>query len=376
MATGVGGGAAAGGAPVGPSAPETNAPQRRAPASGDQQGSFAGLLAGSGAPDDVIWGKGVEPPSEPTSGDGKAGTGEEQAEDLPDQILNLLGGNAWPPGPMATGGEASQACGATGPLSIPLVAGATHAGNATAAGLLAAGAATPGPAGPAGPAGAAGSAAGAPAALGAGMPPMSAIGMTEGADSPRGLPATAGVALQPAAAVASPESEAVDALEFALPGQTPGINGPGRNGAPPLPGAPMAMPAEPDAGFDDSFGARIGWMAEQRLGHAQLRVSPDHLGPIDVRLQLDGTRVTAEFACASAEVRHALEASVGRLRDLLDQQGLQLAQADVGGGRRGDSDKPDGAQPEPASDSFDGPRIGGIATAPLQLRRGLLDEYA
>lgn len=136
--------------------------------------------------------------------------------------------------------------------------------------------------------------------------------------------------------------------------------------------APLALPADPGAGFDDAFGARIGWMAEQRIGHAELRVTPEHAGPIDVRLQLEGQRVSLEFHSAHAETRQALEASLPRLRDLLGQQGLQLAQADVGQRQGGDGKPAHAAQ---ARGEHDG--LAGEPAMPRSIRmRGLLDEYA
>lgn len=137
--------------------------------------------------------------------------------------------------------------------------------------------------------------------------------------------------------------------------------------------APIAMPADPDAGFDDAFGARIAWMAEQRLGHAEIRVTPDNAGPIDVRVHLDGTRVSAEFNSANPEVRHALEASMARLREMLGQHGLQLAHAGVGdgqaSGRRGNGEAPSRGG-DPGDDD------GRVSTGPIRRSLGLLDEYA
>lgn len=140
--------------------------------------------------------------------------------------------------------------------------------------------------------------------------------------------------------------------------------------APVLP--PIAQPSDPQAGFDDAFSGRIVWMAEQRLGHAEIRITPEHLGSIDVRLQLDGAKVSAEFFTAQADVKQALEASFSRLRDMLGQHGLQLAHADVGQQRSGQSNPGTGAattrdsQPEPEAEP-----------APVVARsRRLLDEYA
>lgn len=141
-----------------------------------------------------------------------------------------------------------------------------------------------------------------------------------------------------------------------------------------VPGAPMGMSAEPQDGFDDGFGARIGWMAEQRVGHAEIRLNPENLGPIDVRVQLDGTRVNAEFHSAHAEVRQAIEASVPRLREMLGQQGLQLGQADVGQRHAGAGQSP-GQEPKGIL-TGDGALTPGEPSAPRLRSRGLVDEYA
>lgn len=135
--------------------------------------------------------------------------------------------------------------------------------------------------------------------------------------------------------------------------------------------APVALPADPQAGFDDAFGSRIVWMAEQRLGHADIRVTPDHLGTIDVRLQLDGAKVSAEFYSQQPEVRQALEASFGRLRDLLGQQGLQLAHADVGQQRSGQGEA-NASEPGSAHADAD---VATPASVVIRSRR-LLDEIA
>ena len=143
------------------------------------------------------------------------------------------------------------------------------------------------------------------------------------------------------------------------------------------PAVALAMPADPEAGFDDGFGTRIAWMAEQRLGHAEIRLNPEHVGPIDVRVQLDGNRVTAEFHSAHAEVRQAIEASMPRLREMLGQHGLQLGQADVGQ-RHSQGQQPfsrSGLAGPAGNRDGDEDIVRMPSIAPLR-SRGLLDEYA
>jgi len=139
--------------------------------------------------------------------------------------------------------------------------------------------------------------------------------------------------------------------------------------------APLGL----DNGFEDGFSSRIAWMADQKVGHAEIRITPDHLGAIDVRLQVDGNRVNAEFHSAQPDVRHALESSLPRLRDMLGQQGLQLGQADVG--QRQAQQQASNGQASSSSgsgnDRADAANDAGWTRGPTtRASRGLLDEYA
>ncbi|GAB3735921.1 flagellar hook-length control protein FliK [Luteimonas pelagia] len=191
------------------------------------------------------------------------------------------------------------------------------------------------------------------------------------------MPRTATPDIEPAA-TASVASAPVDATP--LPIAPPALSAPGE---PPRPQPatlplPLAQPADPGAGFDDGIGANLAWMAERRIGHAELRLNPEHLGPVEVRMRLEGDRVHAEFHSAQADVRQALEATLPRLRDLLGQHGLQLAQADVGArqqheARQGGSGRGEGASPDADGTLATGDRP---APGPARTVRGLLDEYA
>jgi len=142
-------------------------------------------------------------------------------------------------------------------------------------------------------------------------------------------------------------------------------------------GSPTATPHLGGEDFDDAVGARVGWLADQKIGHAHIKITPNDLGPIEVRLQLDGDKVHASFTSAHADVRHALESSLPRLRDLLGEQGFQLGNADVGhqqtapdGGRGDGRGGMNGEDGEPA--------LADTTLSPSQLirQRGLVDAYA
>lgn len=95
---------------------------------------------------------------------------------------------------------------------------------------------------------------------------------------------------------------------------------------------PMPLPLH-DRRFAESLGNRVQWLAEQGGGEVRLRLAPEGLGPIEIRLQLDGERVDLAMQAMQAETRQALEQALPRLREMLAQNGLQLGQADVGQGQ-------------------------------------------
>ncbi|WP_462116118.1 flagellar hook-length control protein FliK, partial [Lysobacter xanthus] len=217
--------------------------------------------------------------------------------------------------------------------------------------------------------------------------------------SPAGTAATPAVASMPAAAVERtlpPEAAAFAAFVRERPERgeraTPGSDGPTplttALGAPREAGlvastprllavVPASAPLTLDADFDDGLAGRVTWMADQRIDRAEIRVSPEGLGTIDIRLQMDGSRVHAHFHAANADVRQALEGGIDRLRDLLGRQGMELGQAQVGtGGARDDGRAgrtPGGFGSAPSTDGAAEPAV---TTVRVLRGRGLLDEYA
>ncbi len=172
----------------------------------------------------------------------------------------------------------------------------------------------------------------------------------------------------PAAASATGPINALQSLAGVQPASTP---------AAPLAAPVLTQPADPANGYDDGFSGHVTWLAGQRIGQAEIRVVPEHLGAIDIRLQMDGNNVRAEFHSTQPEVRQALEASLPRLREMLGQHGLQLAHAGVGQGQGGQRQSGDGL-PQPGQGS--GLTLPEEAGSPLppdfRRGRGLLDVYA
>jgi len=88
-------------------------------------------------------------------------------------------------------------------------------------------------------------------------------------------------------------------------------------------------------GWEQGVGDRIQWMLGNSVQGVSLRISPAHLGPIDIQLSVHQDQATVTFNAQHAVVREALEASIPRLREMFQENQLQLAQVDVG--QRGNS---------------------------------------
>ena len=88
--------------------------------------------------------------------------------------------------------------------------------------------------------------------------------------------------------------------------------------------APVGSPA-----WADELGERLTWMAHRGVDSAALRLSPEHLGPLEIRISVQDGQASVWFGAANADTRAALEQSLPRLREMLAAQGLVLADANV-----------------------------------------------
>jgi len=66
-------------------------------------------------------------------------------------------------------------------------------------------------------------------------------------------------------------------------------------------------------------------MAASKLQQAELSLNPPDLGPLKIILSLNQDQANATFITAQPEVRQALEASMPKLRDMMNDAGMQLA---------------------------------------------------
>jgi flagellar hook-length control protein FliK len=129
------------------------------------------------------------------------------------------------------------------------------------------------------------------------------------------------------------------------------------------------------AAWADEIGSRMTMMVEQGKHTASLRLSPEHLGPLEVRITMNGDQASVQFGAAHADTRSAIENALPRLREMFASQGLSLADANVS--REPPRQQPNPAQQSGSSSAGFGSDDGSAASvASTQVRLGLLDAYA
>ena len=130
------------------------------------------------------------------------------------------------------------------------------------------------------------------------------------------------------------------------------------------------------ARWADELGTRITLMAARGHQSGSLSLSPEHLGPLEVRININQDTANVWFGAQHADTRAALQEALPRLREMLAAAGLALGQASVSH----ETPRQNGQGAE-SPRSRRGPEAEGTVTelrTPLARRiaAGLIDTYA
>lgn len=75
---------------------------------------------------------------------------------------------------------------------------------------------------------------------------------------------------------------------------------------------------------------RINIMMSKNIQRADIRLDPPELGNVQIRVNVSGEQTTVQFQVQNAQAREAIESAMPRLREMMEQQGLNLADTHVG----------------------------------------------
>ncbi len=156
------------------------------------------------------------------------------------------------------------------------------------------------------------------------------------------------------------------------------LTGPGS-----LPGLPVNIPVG-HPGWSAELGQRMMWLANQEIREAKIQLNPRHLGPIDVRIiYSDAQQLSVSFNAQNPAAREALDAALPRLREMFEQQGLNLADASVSqesfAGQQQDAEDENGLRHDAVADTHwvdSGDEEPQQQSPPVPIGLGLVDIFA
>lgn len=97
----------------------------------------------------------------------------------------------------------------------------------------------------------------------------------------------------------------------------------------PVPDPPQLAQTVGSHGWAEELGTRLALQSVRGEHSGSLRLSPEHLGPLEVQIRLQDDKASVVFGAQHAETRAALHEALPRLRELFAASGLQLLDASV-----------------------------------------------
>jgi len=178
-----------------------------------------------------------------------------------------------------------------------------------------------------------------------------------------------------------PGGTLIPAAGSAVPGATMFMN-PQHGTQPNSPGLPEISTPVQHPSWAGQVNERLQWMIQHKLQQADIQLDPPELGRLDVRVVVNNDQANIHFASSHAAVRDALEAALPRLREMFQEQGLNLGNVDISqhnardqqqgseqSAGQGHVDATEDAHAEPGLETT--ARIGGITRG-----HGMLDVFA
>lgn len=127
--------------------------------------------------------------------------------------------------------------------------------------------------------------------------------------------------------------------------------------------------------WKDELASKLTWLIDRGEQLASIRVTPDALGPIDIRIAVREGEASIWFGASQADTRQAIEQAIPRLREMLASQGLSLA--DAGVFQQAPNDPHEALlRHDLRRASQESGEIAPVASSVPPQRRGLIDDYA
>ncbi len=134
--------------------------------------------------------------------------------------------------------------------------------------------------------------------------------------------------------------------------------------------------------WQNALGERLVWMVRNEFQQAEIRLNPQHLGPVEVRIEIRNEQASINFSAHHMATRDTLEAAIPRLREMLGEAGVFLANVNVSQQQTGQQRQQEGRGQKERAISIAGEKGGSeqedFSSRPSVLFRGagLIDLFA
>ena len=79
----------------------------------------------------------------------------------------------------------------------------------------------------------------------------------------------------------------------------------------------------------DAFNEKVMWMSKGEIKSAAIKLNPIELGPIEISINMGKENTTIQFNSHSPQVREMIEQAVPKLREMMSDQGVNLADVNI-----------------------------------------------
>ena len=134
-------------------------------------------------------------------------------------------------------------------------------------------------------------------------------------------------------------------------------------------------------GWHEDVAQKFAHVVSMRLGEAEIRLNPAHLGPVGIEISYGDNQASVLITAAQPATRDALEQALPHLRELLAQQGIALGESTVrdqpgGDGAAAAANTSRRAETARGGDAAPGNLPADTATGRGRRPSGLIDTFA
>ena len=93
--------------------------------------------------------------------------------------------------------------------------------------------------------------------------------------------------------------------------------------------SPLNQKLNLTASFTPELATKIKWMFSNVIANAEIMMDPPELGPLTIRITQSGSETSIVFNVPNLTTKEMIEDNMSRLKEMLQEQGLKLGDAQV-----------------------------------------------